>query len=531
MMNMKNSDETEQSAIPQQPKLTWLLAWALVFGSAARLLPVLAAEMPVNDGGLFYSMAQEIQAANFALPAFTTYNHAEIPFAYPPLGLYLAALTGLALPLTQVIRWLPPLISILTIPAFFALAREILPSKRRAAIAVAAYALLPASYELVIMGGGLTRAAGLFFSLLTLLNAWRLFQQFSLRWMLVTALTASLLILSHPTIAIHTALGILTFWLFAKHKRQNLIAGLGVTGLSLIFTAPWWGTVGARHGLEPFLNAMHTGGDWSSLLVPLLLIDFGHELFLELIMLLAFVGILWLIARRQYLIPLWFSVLFLVGRNAFLDAAIPVGMAASFGIADVLWGGFRSLKQNSRPARFPAFSRSEKILFALLLLYPTIAALTSSTSIAHLHVSPIEQEALNWVAENTPPESRFLLLTHGSPVNTPVQEWFPALTARTSLTVVQGYEWLPGEQFSKRMAAYNALQPCLTQNLACVEDWAAARGYTYEYLYIFRGEVGQESVSAEQTLWAGWILEDLSARPDYRQVYDTPLIQIYKREN
>jgi hypothetical protein len=516
----------------------FLLAWAVIFGALARLVPVLASGMPVNDGGLFYSMSRDIQAANFALPAFTTYNQAGIPFAYPPLGLYLAAFGGLLFPLAQVIRWLPPLVSILTIPAFFALARAMLDSDARAGIAAAAYALLPASYELVIMGGGLTRAFGLLFSILTLLNAWQLFRRPTVRRMLLTALTAGLLLLSHPMIAIHTALGVLLFWLFSERRRQSVLPALGVAGLALLFTAPWWGTVLARHGAAPFLNAAHTGGSWLTVFVPLLFLDFGHELFLELILLLAALGTLWLIARRRYLIPLWTLALFLVGRNAFLDAAVPAGLAASFGVADVLWGGFRAPKE-IRPKETlkvfetfrvsgGAFSRGQKILAAFLLIYATFGALAYSLTI-NLHVTPAERDALAWIAEHTPPEARFLLLTHGSALNTPVQEWFPALTGRINIGVVQGYEWLPGRQFASRIADYNALQPCLTQNLACVEDWAAARGKTFDYLYVFRGEVGQETIRAGDTLWAGWILNDLAANPGYQSVYESPLIRIFAK--
>ena len=518
-----------------------LLAWAVIFGALARLLPVIVAGMPINDGGLFYSMAADIQAANFALPAFATYNQAGIPFAYPPLGLYLAAFLGNVFPLLQVIRWLPPLVSILTIPAVFALARAVLSSELRAGIAAAAYALLPAAYELTIMGGGLTRAFGLLFSTLTLLGVWQLFHRGTLRWMFITALFAALTALSHPAATVHTGMAAVLFWLFASRKRENFIAALGVAGLTLLLTAPWWGTVLARHGAAPFVNAMHTGGSWTSIFVPLLFLDFGHELFLELIFLLAAIGTLWLIARRQYLIPLWTFTLFLAGRNAFLDAAVPAALAASFGVADVLWDGFRFPETfdapQTRPETLKVFktfrvlggvSRGEKILAAFLLLYATFGALTYSLTI-NLHVTPPEQDALAWVADHTPPDARFLLLTRGPALNTPVQEWFPALTERVNIGVAQGYEWLPGNQFSQRINDYDALQPCLTQNLACVEAWAAARGYEYDYLYVFRGEAGQETIHDGDMLWAGWILEDLNARSDYRLVYDTPLIRIFAK--
>ena len=53
--------------------------------------PILASDFPINDGGIFFVMAGELSDAHLALPAETTYNNAHIPFAYPPLGLYVAA--------------------------------------------------------------------------------------------------------------------------------------------------------------------------------------------------------------------------------------------------------------------------------------------------------------------------------------------------------------------------------------------------------------------------------------------------------
>ena len=59
-------------------------------GLLVRAIPVLTADFPLNDGGLFYAMTRDLQHANFLLPATTSYNGLGIPFAYPPLGFYVA---------------------------------------------------------------------------------------------------------------------------------------------------------------------------------------------------------------------------------------------------------------------------------------------------------------------------------------------------------------------------------------------------------------------------------------------------------
>ncbi len=47
---------------------------------------------PMGYAGLFTQMAQQIADANFVLPSMSPfYGPGGIPFAYPPLGLYLLA--------------------------------------------------------------------------------------------------------------------------------------------------------------------------------------------------------------------------------------------------------------------------------------------------------------------------------------------------------------------------------------------------------------------------------------------------------
>ncbi|MGI9089849.1 MAG: hypothetical protein ACR2GG_01960 [Gemmatimonadaceae bacterium] len=144
-----------------------------VLGLYLRFFLVIPADFPLNDGGLFYLMTQELQRAHYVLPAFTSYNSEHIPFAYPPLGFYLAGFisdaTGWAL--IDVVRVLPAVISTLTIPAFYLLSRAMLRSRLEVLAATFAFAMLQRTFGWFIMGGGLTRAPGLLFAILMLHQA------------------------------------------------------------------------------------------------------------------------------------------------------------------------------------------------------------------------------------------------------------------------------------------------------------------------------------------------------------------------
>ena len=108
----------------------WLLGVALTLGIAVRAVPIATGDgFPLNDGGMFYVMVEDLKAAGYALPEYTSYNGGDIPFAYSPLPFYLAAgLSDLGgWDTLDVLRFLPLLFSILTIPAFYLLARAMLP--------------------------------------------------------------------------------------------------------------------------------------------------------------------------------------------------------------------------------------------------------------------------------------------------------------------------------------------------------------------------------------------------------------------
>jgi hypothetical protein len=85
------------------------LAVAILIGGTLRLYGVLRSSFPINDGGLFYTMIRDLMANGYHLPVTTSYNHLDLPFAYPPLFLYL---TGFLADLTHwgllnIIRILP----------------------------------------------------------------------------------------------------------------------------------------------------------------------------------------------------------------------------------------------------------------------------------------------------------------------------------------------------------------------------------------------------------------------------------------
>jgi len=240
-----------------------LLILALFLGGVIRLMPVAMAGFPVNDGGMFYVMVEELQSNHFLLPAVTQYNLADIPYAYPPLGLYVTALlsTLFHIPALDVVRWLPALVSTLSLLAFYSMAQQLLRSRIQAALATLLYALVTASFGWAIMGGGITRSFGLLFLFLTIASAERLFTRAHGLLAAQTALFGALAFLSHPETGVQAAAACVLLWLFRGHSKKSFLWSLGVALGVLLLTARWWGVALGQHGLAPFQSALHSSND------------------------------------------------------------------------------------------------------------------------------------------------------------------------------------------------------------------------------------------------------------------------------
>jgi hypothetical protein len=93
--------------------------------------------------------------------------------------------------------------------------------------------------------------------------------------------------------------------------------------------------------------------------------------------------------------------------------------------------------------------------------------------------------AFEWIKQNTPTDSEFLLLTGQLPLRDAWSEWFPVLAERRSQATVFGYEWINDGKFGRRIEAYNALQACSYDDANCLDAWDRESIYPFSYVYIY----------------------------------------------
>jgi hypothetical protein len=498
-------------------------------GLAVRLAHVLPAAFPLNDGGMFYMMAEDVQRAHYLLPEHTSYNGLDIPFAYPPVAFFLASWLDAvgSWSLLDVVRFLPLVASTLTIPVFYLLARAMLSSRSAAMIAVLAFAVLPRGFNWEIVGGGLTRSVGMLFALLALHQGFLLFRNADHRRILPTAFLGSLALMSHPETGWLVAFSLPMFFLAHDRSRRGLAYGLAVAAAMSLLSAPWWGTVVARHGLGPLLSAAQSGrGDWYSWAGDSLLsLDFTEEPFLPVLAGLGMVGLVISVARGGLLLPVWLAAMFLLDpRKASTHAMIPLAMLIGIAVASAI---LPLLSRESPAVRLRVGLQGVWALAAViaLLAYGSLAAVgTASVDSSPLHaLSEESRQAIGWVARGTPEDSRFLVIKGaGSPWTDSLSEWFPALTKRASLGTVQGYEWLGKSRYERQQDRYDQLQACAGRSVRCLEKWALQENTSFSHVYVARPPDGDRDCCSV-------LRRSLRASPRYVVLYDGPGATIFGR--
>lgn len=508
-----------------------LLFFSIILGGTLRLGSVLASIFPLNDGGLFFTMTQDLIANGFHLPAYTSYNNLQIPFTYPPLGFYLTGLitfvTGWNL--LDVMRVLPALFSTLAIPAFYLLAREISENDYQLGTSVLIFSLLPPTIEWLIMGGGITRSPAFFFSLLSIWSFLRLFNLKKPVDLILAISFSSITLLLHPEAIIHTAAAGIVIFIYRGWNKSGVKKALLVAVFILLISSPWWLSVIYTHGLSPFQAAASTGSyEWDNY-IGLLFFSFTGETGIRSIAVLALLGFFIELAKRRSILPLWLLLTFVIGpRSASLYLSPVIALLASTTISkiSVLIDTVSPIIQDTPPSKTILSSKLSGVLLTILILYWIFSTITTITNVSGKYSLKSEDiSTMSWVKTNTEMDSRFLILT-GQPIfQDPISEWFPAQSNRQSLATVQGREWLIEENFYDVMDRSNELRACVYQDLNCVQNWLEKNKMTPDYLLLKKVI---HSNLADVPIIFTQLSEQLNQSEDFSLVYDSKTINIYK---
>ena len=519
---------------------------AIALGFGIRAAHIFATSFPLNDGGLFYAMARDLQDATFRLPEVTSYNSASLPFTYSPLGLYVAGLLDNVTPfsLVDLFRLLPLLYTSLSVVAFFLLARRILPSKTAVVAGTFAFALVPRSFIWLLMGGGVTRGLGLLLALLALHEAHRTFTTFRMRYALSAAVLSGLTVLTHLETGWFLAFSIAIFFLWFGKERHSVSSSVVIAAGTLMVASPWLISVIRMHGTDPFLAANSSGGSVFSggditeyALTSLARLIATSEPYFPLIAMLGVVGLLSAVKHKLTVLPVWWAATILLDVRAFPTfTTIPIAMLAGMAISDVvvpmLDRGRASWEQavagrasnglngagSHPPAHIPLPSWQVIAVLGFMVVYALVGSMIRKPGLGGegeylTSLTAGQRSAMYWIEEKTPPSSEFLVVPRGAWQVDKESEWFPVLAGRESVATVQGTEWTPDGGFDTSVWAYDRAWDCGYRTTSCLAEWVEATGKSFTHVYV---------TESGRFQCCGTLLDSLEEDPDYLKIYDGP---------
>ena len=204
-------------------------------------------------------------------------------------------------------------------------------------------------------------------------------------------------------------------------------------------------------------------------------------------------------------------------------------MLAAIGFVDIIVPGLYALNNKlqenldveSNWAAYFMKSSAIKIALTALIFYAFFGTVLSDQAYPKVSLTPSDRSAMDWVANNIPQQSRFVILTGETEAfGDSVSEWFPVLGKSASVATIQGYEWLPGKLFQTKLNEYNALQACMTKTYTCVEQWGSEMHHNFDYVL-----VSQNGLSTNKNS----VVTSLTESTTYQLVYQKADIAIFKK--
>jgi len=511
------------------PSLVFLLL-AILIGGYIRLAKVLPSPTPIGDGGMFYSMTLDLINNRFRLPELISYNQIDMPNTYPPLGIYLAgALSAFFhINLIDVFRFVPVFFSILSIPAFYFLAKELIKNETQFIIATLIFSLVPPAFEWLIKGGGITRSPAFVFSLLALSFAYRLFTQEKAINLVLASVFCALTFLFHPQIALYTMASAIVFFFFLQCNPIGLKKGLITASLTLILVSPWMILMMIKYGFIPFVSAFTTG-DYSGL--SAIRIIFGNtlsEIGLTSIGVFTLVGVFWYFRDEGWFIPVWTGMsLFVDPRSTPRNFTVVASICASYTLVKLFRHfSYGKNEKQSDPSNLCASKLAGALLILLFGQWLFSSWFTVDLLAGDYSLKDEDLLAMQWIKENTPRDSKFLVLTGLTPFDDSFSEWFPAITNRVSLATVQGKEWDAQQDFNRLIDGYEAAQTCLDKSERCIANWEKDHGVNSDYIFIRL----KDSTEAEGESYPSALARAFVESDKYEQVFENDLVEILRKK-
>ena len=461
-------------------------------------------------------MSKQIAAGNFLLPLYSPhYGPGGIPFAYPPLGLYLFSvfikLTG---KYYIYLIWMPPIYTLISLIPLYYLSYELFKSPYAGAFTVVIAATSSDLYIAHAWAAGIARAPAFIFALFSIYFFHRHFNSPSKNNIVLTGLFFGLALLSHLAYGLFCFVWIVC-WTLLKPSLRRIIDSTISICLGLLIALIWIIPISSRFGGAIFLNAFnsHSSGDSASFLATGL--SAWGRLIVQntlpirsnlLMMVLIGIGAFFLIKKKEFTLLLFYLLVILFfpenARFVFLIGSLIAG----FGLSTVIE---QLLEIFPKEKNLLAQSLSIGLVLFIIgfLWYNGCRSLNNQ--------SPIIENATFELAENIqtilPLDSKYLAL-----IKQDEAEWLPFLFQRDPIVSQWGSEWLGA--YDEQTYLMSLFRDCQErQDWPCVENVIGETGTQPDFLITY---------SKDKKL-----NDQLSALPQWESIYKNERYTVWVRVN
>jgi hypothetical protein len=505
-------------SLPQQAEFylwaTLLASVPLLFAGAIRQY------FPLGYAGLYTMMAEAIAKVNFQLPmSVPFYGPGGIPFAYPPLGLFLMAMfLKLGISTWTYLRFAPPVFSLLSLIPLFLLGRRMSKSNLGGMVT----SLLAAGsfylYFLQTESGGIVRGLAFGLGLLSIYFFDRMIETFHWRDVILSGVTFGMAVLTHLGYAYYFAFW-MGVWVVTHPKRQNWIGAGLVAAISTIVALPWIIIMLDRYGVSIFSNALlsHDNFNFLSLfqnpvsLFQALLNNLKSIIEQPWLLILVAAGLVCLVVQKKYTLPILLLLILFIfqGQDRYI-------LTVSFLVVGYFISFFYRFITSKK---YISNQRLEKLVYSFVLVGLFIPIYIMSFDRLGTQLPLINQEMLDmssFMKNNTPTNASYLSIIIG---DSQEDELFPYLMQREPVLAGWGSEWT-GDYVVEGLEE-GQLKECVTgQSLNCLEKWFLSTSKQPEFI-VMNAKLEQLSASLGQSpewknVYANWhymVWEHIEALP------------------
>ncbi len=495
-----------------------MVAWAILFG-----IYLSTHQIPVNPAGFYLEAARQLAQNGYHIPAYVTgFGEQGIPFAFPPLGIYVYASGGKLLGgITTAALWIPGIL--LPIQAFSAykFVKQFSGSNQAAQWCAVFLLLIPHLFYRTLYGDGITTGlSGIFLLLAWYFAIKPLYKPVPYLNFIIGGLMVGLSILSHPGIGLFCAVSFTILSVSQNGFTLRGIIGWFVSGITaLIMLLPWLFPVLSMHGLDPFLAALKDEKSAFSMLSNvgdslsyIYTKHLGDQSETSTLLLFPFVPsmiytIIW--GPRVILFLLLAAIFTFKGHPSVTMFLFATSIGIFYkDVFDSSFGSQRLLRATKADVKLP-FESWRFFLFGLahvMILFMLCFPYTLTSTL-----SPAEQETYSWIRANTDPDSSFLIQG--------MDENLVYFGQRTILLPTLGAEWVPdaeyGNGLQRNSIIKNKIFAC--RELNCLRSLFEKYAIAADYI-IFRVS------SKEEKLW----VDRLAASSAFEIVYQSGRIVILR---